>query len=315
MVNFPVPNYDKNDLHQWADYAELLCLVNTDNRLSIGDLCDRLGLVISDTFINFEEDYADYTPDKNEKFVHNIFENIKYRVTAYTTFYPFHIEKKSILINTNQTLANKFYIYLLMCSSLNFFKGQKPTLTSDFEKISHFALNGLINSNFENHTFGKSQNSISIFTGNIYTKLKILAEEKLNERCLIHESTFPATSSGDGGIDLVAWYDFPDKLKSKLILFGQCKCSPDWDKYVYSTSFSKLSNYFTMCNPNINLTLIPFCYKKPDATWHDDTKIAHTLLIDRFRILHLLENKFDTVQNIHSLSLVEELLNQKEDIV
>ena len=67
----------------------------------------------------------------------------------------------------------------------------------------------------------------------------------------------------DGGIDVIAWRDFPDKLPGKLYLLGQCASGKNWrGKTVKQYVDSFHGNWFTGHPPSepIKAMFIPFTF-------------------------------------------------------
>ena len=127
----------------YADYAELLCLVNLDGQVSKSDLIDRIndrGNVgeraprdlddddddsdTEDIFDAVAADTEQYEPSarnsKDERFIEDVFHLLEYRLTTYSDAYPFLFSKKknAILLRDALTENQRLYVYLLLCANL-----------------------------------------------------------------------------------------------------------------------------------------------------------------------------------------------------
>lgn len=302
-----IPGYALFDVHQWADYAELVCLSSPDRAITYGDLSDRINPSLRDLRSDLlEEDAAggmysladegssiepETNPTTNDELCNSIFECLRYRIAAYGTGYPFSIDHKSLVRSPSLSDRQKLYIYCLMCSSLNYFGDQQNALTSEFEDVSKSVLESVVGPRMKVLRFGKNTTHASDFPGNIAKKIEDLAKA-MGELSLVQEGDYPSTSTGDDGLDLVAVDNYGDDIGSRLSLFAQCKCSPSWHETVHSSSYLAWNQKIKIQCPNVNVAMIPFCMRAADGSWHRQTDIGGFMLIDRQRLISLCPDAF-----------------------
>ena len=304
-----IPDYALFDVHQWADYAELVCLTSPDRSITYGDLSDKIYPSLRDLRSDLiEEDaeggmYAltdkghslemDPRVAKSNELCQRIFEYLNYRISSYGVSYPFRIDHKSLVRSDVLSSRQKLYVYCLMCSSLHYFPEHKNVLTSEFEDVSRAVLQSVVGPRMKVLRFGKNTTHSADFSGNIAKKIKDLAAA-MGELSMVQDGDYPNTSTGDDGLDLVAIDHYGDELGSRLSLFAQCKCSPTWHESVHSSSYNAWNQKITIRCPNVNVAMIPFCMRGADGSWHRKTAISGFMMIDRQRLLTLCPDDFLT---------------------
>jgi len=158
--------------------------------------------------------------------------------------------------------------------------------------------------------------------------LKRTFEERMREG-VTESSARPGVSSHkkDGGIDIVAWRDFPDGMPSKLYLLGQCASGDAYpSKSIKNFLGSFHGDWFTVqpASPPIDALFIPFMLdhdlvvRKSENV--DKARAGHYLsmardlgvIVDRCRIAYLVEdgaaiarNKPDWVEGALELGRVK----------
>lgn len=320
------PGYILFDQHQWADFYELVCLVNIDGELDRTSMMDRVGLKERDgvdlgTYDSSEDDEGQdpvvsgqTEKEKNELRFLDYFKYFKFREAKFQNFYPFVVEDHKISLKAGYTesLDIKLYIYLLCCSSLSYFRDIQGTLTSDFELISLSALIKLLPIN-KNHHLGKViSGGKREYEGNVYDKLEQLAVD-LSANIRVSRSDFATTSSGDGGLDLISWYSFNDSQNSIPTYGGQCKCSPEWINAKDPSTL--LEGYFDLDHSPVNMFFIPFDYRKSNGRWHQLHNIKNKVVIDRLRLCELLSGQLSAFSGSDAHTFIETFLTEKESII
>lgn len=319
-----IPNYTLFNRHLWADYFELLCLIDPDKFLGIGQIKDRIKLQLEEGEIDFsyyreiinelDENNSKFFVEILEKFSLDILKIIRYRKKLYNDFYPFLVRDNSFessgYLNDEQVL----YVYFLMCSHLRWFMDSKYFLTTDFECFSQTCLKNYLGNKFCVHVFGKNAHQSSVFSGNKFSKLQILSN-LFNERLIAKETDFPQHDNGDEGIDLIAYAVIDDRLPGNLLITAQCKCQDDWYDFRFSSSSTALSGMMTLTHPNANFAFIPICFRNEDGDWFQKHKTSGVILMDRKRMISLIENHMQIFKQSESYNRVWELLKKREEVV
>ena len=328
------PSYPHHNSHNWADYIELLCLINTDNEVSKTDIVDRLqgreedlgegdiDAISEDKELDKEDNQTStrrsYKSDRWDTLVADWMLVIQHRTKLYDKYYPFTYNNNTVkLLTVSSDKHKSLYIYLLFCSNLYLFqKTDLQTLTGSFEILCLEVLKKLLPSNAIVELFGKNHFVTGKYSGSLWEKMHLLASE-LNENVnpRLNEENYPPSDTGDGGLDLFGYIPTGDFLPSKHIIFGQCACSAkQWVPKQSSSNHAAWANkihFTTMVN---NVIFIPYCFRNAKGLWVDEGDIHQSFLIDRKRILYYLNEDLDAYESLPSKSLVNDLSSAKEGV-
>jgi len=149
------------------------------------------------------------------------------------------------------------------------------------------------------------------YRGNTWTKLNQLATD-LNDRVIALEDEFIPTTTGDEGLDIVGWMKIDD-LPGIFVLFCQCACTEEWVNKQHSVGFESWRQKLRLVVTNSSLTCIPFCYRSTNGGWHINRKI-HTIVIDRVRLITLLETGYEELRQLESYEIIQRILSEKEGL-
>lgn len=308
-----------SDTHELADYIELLCLVRADGRISKADVLAFVRQRVRDLgegkTVEIEEIEDDsllddqgleeaeggtiVANDKWDQRAVDWFRHLEYRVAAFGQHYPYKMLKGGTVLVLKRpksllTLKHKLYLFCLLASSLRLFtKADGTSIASIFELVSYYALETYLPEGTELYMFGKHALNTGHYSGSLWGKLNLLAED-ISERVVCAKSDFKPTNSGDAGLDLVGWSPLEGKAEMArgfLLAFGQCACTKAWVKKQHETHYDVWSNYMSFTAYPFTLTFIPFCFRTTTGDWYEWTKIHKTVLIDRLRLLRLLSGK------------------------
>ena len=302
--------------HLWADYAELLCLVNTDREISKDQIVARLeegedvGEIVDDADDTTQLSVAEVN-DRVSVQVDDWFRYLQFRAGAYGDFYPFYLthDGNTLIANDSLSVRQKLYIFLLLASNLTYLSPRdRDTLTNCFEAISKEMLKKMLPSDARVHLFHPRHKE---FSGNFWTRLNALASE-IKETVTAQPDEFSEYDTGDKGLDLVAWVPVVDELPSLLIVFGQCACTLAWVEKQHSSSFAAWNGKLTFTAPPSNMAFIPFCFRRPSGDWYSQSDIHHSVLIDRLRIVNILQERYTIIQSRPSYDIVEHVIEYEE---
>lgn len=310
----------KKDIHNWADFFEILCFFNKDNIASQTDLIDRL---TPRKDLEGVEENIKVSPSKrneaNAQLAEDVMSLISYRKSVFTNFYPFSIseDEKSISTVSDLTTEHKLYLSLVFSSSLGIFGDYTSKLTSSFERLSFEALKTILpkqsnvllfgSSNVESLE-GKAKNDL------LWNKINLLAKN-LRETVNIKETDFSDRDRGDGGLDIYGWISLGDENRHFPIYFCQCACTPEWVSKQHSSKYDVWSELITLAIYPHNIIFIPYSYRKSNGEWHDNKKIHKSIMMDRQRLIYLLKDENVSFEKFDSCKIVENLMNQKEEVV
>lgn len=318
---FTIPNYNKEEHHHWADYIELMCLLNKDGITSQTDFLDRTS---PQKDVEDSEDYrgSKKNIDLNEttsQDAEDYFRVLEYRVSAFHKYYPFRLSDngKSIYLISSLTDDHKLYLSLLFSSLLGPFKEFKPELTSSFELISQHALKRLLPVNSKSFIFGSSNidNASTEKEAHslLWEKLHQLASN-IKESVVIKKENLSQYNRGDGGLDIYAWVDLGDSNQHFPLFFCQCACTPEWVKKQNSSKFDRWSNFISFSTYPLNIVFIPFSFRSATGEWHKSYHIEKSILVDRQRLLYCFQEDENKFLMMESFKAVDHILKIKEPI-
>ena len=333
-----LPRAPRFSSHEWADYLELLCLVNVDGQLSKADALDRIRPRVDDLREGGEgvsnqngqgppQTSGDQSttggPDTSpgqatdawSTQAHELYKHLAFRSRVFGNFYPFVVNAKQDELSTKVAtdLEQKFYISLLLSANLTYIGPKHHQLTSSFEVLSLEVLKRFLPNGAEAHIFGTSPLLPKRYKGTLWKKINQLADD-LKERVIAMETDFPPTDVGDGGLDLVGWVPCGDGLNSMLSVFGQSACTDEWKRKQATSTPEAWRRKLTFAACPYNMVFIPFCLRNADGSWHVGSTIQ-SIMIDRLRFTYFLRDKMDMFQKLPSHEMVDEILKLKEDIV
>lgn len=325
------PSNDYFDFHYWADYIEIKCLFNPDGIFTKDDFLDAYNSnkdfnskKSSNDYFNEDENWSSdieltdvaFTKDKEERFADECFKMLVSRSHIFKDYYPFEINDSRRKISCKKKLVskNRCYIFLLLSSSLKYFKQQQSIFTSSFEILSLNVLQNLLPEKAEAHFFGSSNSVLKRrkYKGHIWDKLNQLKTDLNEDIVIAKKSDFPTTDYGDSGFDFVAWIPNGDNQSHMIIFTGQAACTIKWYEKKYSSSSSALKSLIQVSVPPINLVFIPFSVRNCDGSWHRKHDIGECVLLDRQRLLfHIKENSMAYL-SLPCDKVIQELLKIKE---
>lgn len=315
------------DLHEWADFAELLCLINPDSQVTRADLIARVGYakdMATDTEAASPEtevpsaagdgdlpEVSDYWHRRAD----DTFRHLEYRVRAFGSSYAFELRTSSagdiLCQRTPFTDPQKLYVLLLICANLGYVEpAVRNDLTTAFELVAATALRLLLPASGEVHHFGP-RHAASRYTGLLFAKIKKLAED-LNERLTAHPEDFKAGDTGDGGLDLVGWVPPLDEEPSRVLIFGQCACGDEWVTKQHSSGSETWGARIAFRVFPRNMIFIPILFRDTSGHWLSSDKLRQSVLYDRLRIMSVLSTTPAAVVPVPIEPLLAQALQEVE---
>lgn len=294
-----VPDYPREDSNTHVDFIELLAMTSGEDGLSLGDIQDRF-------FGETTEDDSAEKKDANESFIKILFSIINIRIIQYGELYPFAIDdNNTILLKNNLSTNQKLYLFLLVSSSLDFFKPFMTDLTSDFEKMVYEALGNFLPS-AEVKSFGKN----SEYSGTAVEKIKKLAIDiglNVNEPEL---NQVNKRNVQERGLDVVCWLPFADNCQNKIVILCQCACGKNYEYKQHETH--RFANYFSFYKVKPRHSLcVPFSLINPQdgKFYHSDYIEEDCLVFERLRLLNLTRMNNSFYDKMNSKKIVERCIH------
>jgi hypothetical protein len=321
-ARFDVPGkFRQFDVHHWADWVELCCVENLDGSITRKEMERRLRLKrslqtkkvkISEEAPETDQTTLDAAPEDEDiieteeglEEVADWFKHLETRSKFLGDAYPFSVNENGTRLDFTSKLTENHWIYLslLMMANLHYFGEIESTLTSDFEQMCSEALKQFFPTTAEVHVFGKGRAAASRYTGNIFQRIEKLAGD-LSGNLIAKQEDFPPTSTGDAGLDLIAWVPLDDPAPGRFAIFGQCACTPEWTSKQHSSAPPNwcAGKMHLQIHP-VNAVFTPFYLRDLDGEWHRPaTDFGPYLHIDRLRLTSIFkkaEKKFPNLSTV-----------------
>ena len=313
------------EVHVWADYIELLCLVSIDQEISKADVLDRVrerrdldepddASLLDDSAVRGGAAEHD---DRFSTDLDDIFAHLVYREGTFKDAYPFTIGQGRVLrVKASLAMRHRLYIFFLLSANLRYLpRSLTSKLTSDFELLSAEVLRACLPSGAEVHVFGSNalHSAQPRYAGRLWNKIQRLAAD-LHERPAIPETEFKPTDTGDNGLDIVGWVPAGDKAGGFFLVFGQCACTEDWVSKQHSSSAEQWRATMSLLATPSNMVFVPYCFRQSNGEWLRRHDIHGTVLIDRPRFVYYLPNGHEILTVQPSNDIVGDLLKQRESL-
>jgi hypothetical protein len=279
MFKLPDSPTPQAEAYELADFAELLAW--EDSAVSERNILAALGREDE----NDNNIGCDDNDDRNAEKLDGVMNELDRRATACGKGYPFETALQGTVLryldNDNDERAH-VYRYLLLSTRLNMTHDRVHAGIDGallLEEVAAHALRCYLGfDRARAFVFGTS-------TGGKFS-------EKIDELCLqLGEGTkFKNTGGGpveanDDKLDVVSWVPFSDKLRSQLVIFGQCKTGSSWEGQV-----SQLNPEIFIKNWMLDGFVVPpvrgFCISEAAdrSRWYHRASYAG-LLLDRCRLV------------------------------
>jgi hypothetical protein len=94
---------------------------------------------------------------------------------------------------------------------------------------------------------------------------------------------------GDAGADVVGWFPLGDRNRSAMLFLAQATCLADWRDHQHHASAETWRQLISFKAAPANVLVIPQCFRRADGGWAFSQQIANSVLIDRVRLVFLLD--------------------------
>ncbi len=245
-----------------------------------------------------------------EALFNDVFGELERRERNAATSYPFELDARGSALRLRRatlTDGQTAYVFCLLVSEYrraqllpkSAFTGRTSSVEDLFQVCSTIAAAGLLGGSAVSFGFPRPDGS------GFLTALQRTYEHRMGEG-ETEKSARPGVSSKtkDGGIDIVAWRQFPDGLPGKLYLLGQCASGSQYpDKGVRSFLTGFHGDWFTRApgSPPIEALFVPFVLDHDLTVRRDENRaearhglylsLARDLgvLVDRCRLAYLVD--------------------------
>jgi hypothetical protein len=285
MFKLPALPTPRSEIHELADFAELLALHN--GVTSAREIQTFLGQVGENDRNEGAEDDEDIASDLLE----GVFEEIGRRSAACGTGYPFRVESLTVLKHdaADQSPRSDVYRYLLLSTRLNMTSDKVQggvDGTTILEELAAVVLRCYL---------GYERAKSFVFG----TAVPGGFPQKVTQLCnLLGEGgTFStidpsaAVNANDDKLDAVAWVPFKDGREGKIIIFCQCKTGTNWKDQITQLQPAGFIHRWMSARKLFLDPLRAFCISESadPARWAGLAVYAG-LVFDRVRVIDFLDH-------------------------
>lgn len=298
-LKFTVGEVPRTKPFQFADLAELVILVGLNSQVSKADLDGLINTGSADSDPDGDVSSTAHVLDvsmAHAKNAEDCFKHLNYRLGALDEIYPFQVQDSLLTARPFIGIAGYLYLFCLICSRLRSFSGEAgfpQRCAKLFTELSAIALRASLKSSAAVYIFDAGSNDrAQFFDNNLKHALKKLAQ--ILNACPDEGLIAQQSTSGDGGIDLVAVNDLGDSARGVMAYFGQCAAQQDgWPKKTLEATRSM--SFFSMGHDASNLLYTPVLYRNATGRWVNDLYAHDCIIMDRLRMMRALQNVIDQV--------------------
>lgn len=300
MMSFKIGEVAKSSSYLFADLIEILVAINYFGKdtVSKNDIEDTLTRSVTaaeelddDELLEGEDGSSKH--NRIEKNIDDAWFMLNHRVAVFKHSYPFVVEDEALRLKKNLSSSQYIYLLILFCSRLKSFtsKGIHQKWAKYFTKLCKYATYGLAPRNSIIKIFdANSDDRKSYYTTNLRKALIKLGEDMGIRATLEHIEG--ESASGDFGIDIVAIYKFEHSIQTgNFVIFGQCGAQGEnWHTKNFECHPDKYRLVFPTAAPIIPIIYTPVDFRTADGEWYSRSKTMGGTVLDRRRIIQLLQN-------------------------
>ena len=273
------------DVHSLADWVELNALLEEDGNTSLQEL---VGLLSNGAENDIEEDQIADSP--SEAMSADVMNELVRRSVACGDSYPFEVESSKITLKSDWK-DYVSYVFPLLISYLgvtcDLFPEQYQYFGKYFEELGGNALDNYLSNTLypaSIKVFGFPRTDSSRFSKAVQELCDTIPGFRA-----IHLDL--AAVQMDGGLDVIAWKQFPDDLSGSMVFLAQCAMGANWREKLHEAR--KIQDYITMPGDVLTGVFIPHTVdvRTGAATdqWEIDTNKAGRIF-ERCRTAYLSKN-------------------------
>jgi hypothetical protein len=286
-VGIPLPS-EITDPIRLADWLEVVALSAADGNSSHGDLQRELNRAGTNS---------------NDEICSDTMAELHRRIIAAGANYPFTFTG-SLLSSKNDWKRFTPYTFCLLLSYCDQEKKKVKGLNHEimFEQLSCIAARNYIGGKVLRFGFPRRELPVSFRDA-----VEFICKE-------VNEWNFSVAKKirhhKDGGLDLVAWKEFPDQKIGKLILFGHCASGDYWDDKIHELRPEIFCSQWLggEQSPVVKTFFIPHRISADD--WQHRA-IAAKLFFDRCRIAYWAGNdEFSTATRDESIKWCQDIFER-----
>lgn len=279
--------------HIIADLAEIICWHERQD-LSLSDIEQILTQYGGDglwTEIrqNTSTDSAEVN-GRTQSLAEEIFRHFRYRQDLLKDWYPYKIDADIISLLPNATPKHSVYRALLSYSRLKMFdRTSIDRFAKDFETLCvHVAKQ--IAPGWDVFHLGKGGADRAKFGQRLKDVYRHLASITYDPPMPGDIEAIPDRNTGDGGLDIILMRQWQDQARGLPMYLAQCAAqATGWPEKIYESHSISHEYYINFHHKPGAILFIPVLYRDLSGQWIDNYHSSQVILIDRLRIIELLQ--------------------------
>lgn len=284
MFKLPAPPSPRADIHELADFVELLALQN--DSVSAREILAYLGRAGDNEY----NEGVDDEDDVNANAMDDVMIEIDRRSRSCVGGYPFELDLRGTVLRHDRGDASEravVYRYLLLSTRLNMTTDKVQANidgTALLEEISAAVLRCYLGyDRARSVVFGTA------IGGTFREKVNALCEALGEGGCF--EALDPGpVNANDDRLDAVAWIPFSDMRRGKLIIFCQCKTGSSWKEHTTQLQPDAFINRWMKHRTFLVVPVRAFCVSESTCPNHWGGLVSYAgLLFDRLRLVDFLD--------------------------
>lgn len=286
MFKLPALPSPRADIHELADFAELLALQNESDSVSVREILAYLGRAGDNEYNEGVDDEDDINADALDEVMMEIDRRSKSCVGGY----PFALDLKGTVLRHDRVDSSEravIYRYLLLSTRLNMMADKVQAGidgTGLLEEISAAVLRCYLGYN----------RAKSVVFG---TAIGGTFRDKVDALCGAlgegggYEALDPGpVNANDDRLDSVAWIPFSDKREGKLIIFCQCKTGSSWREHTTQLQPDAFIRRWMKHRTFLVVPVRAFCVSESTCSNRWGGLVSYAgLLFDRLRLVDFLD--------------------------
>ena len=311
MIAPPNQNDPRSGLADWLELQALSSPRGISSGSTLLNIIDVLG---DDAAFPLPADQETGEPldesilgERESQLVDIAFEELEYRNSVLGASYPFEVEMSRSRLSLKQSVISSHpgqivYIFCLLASAtresrLRLGKELKDRIGNTFQVCACLAAGGYLRGEVSSFGFPRR-------TGTDFLPALRETYQRFGVGTIHNQGNIPEglpDSLKDGGIDIIAWLDHPDKMPGKLYLLGQCASGANWRsksvleyieqlhgswfvsqpaKHHSPAMFIPFLTHYDLDEPRN----VPFLEKLKNAIQHEERRFG--MIFDLLRIAH-----------------------------
>jgi len=283
---FQVGQLEASSAHLLADLIELIAALSLDGRAAYRP--DDITSIIRD-----QPDFEDHEPRNLDASIDEAWPQLEYRGGKLGNAYPFTIRDGALRTRARLAPPARIYRFLLACSRLRSFeRPRRAAWAESFTRLSREVLLQLMPQWAEVRIFDANSDDRRNYFGTDLRKALLILGRDLATAMVNEAECAAQDAAGDAKIDLVAVAKWDDPGSGIHAILGQCAArETEWPRKRLEAHPASLRGLFSFLSDPVNALFIPVLYRDTNGAWIMQTPGSGCLLVDRLRMLYLLNKR------------------------